>query len=294
MSVLDVERTRSLVDAQWVLDRLGHRELVLLEVDDQPSLYTLGHVPGARLVDRAEDLQDPVLRDVPGSDAMARLWRRLGIHEGCTTVFYGDLNNWLAAYGYWLFKAYGLADVRLLDGGRQGWLDAALPLDDTTPGPVDLGPVPEPAFRSQWRAGRGNVVQAASNGLLLDVRTPQEYLGEWLTEPEFPGEAAHRPGHIPGAVGVPWDSAVDLHGYLEPTEVLRSRYEAAGVRDDVPIVTYCRIGERSAHTWFVLHELLGHPDVRNYDGSWTEWGSMMRMPIELGPQPGAMPEAFSG
>lgn len=280
MSAADTDRSRVLVDPDWVVKRLGQPGLVLVEVDDRPALYQLGHPPGARLVGWAEDLQDPVRRDVPTPEAVVGLWRRIGVHEGCTVVFYGDLNNWLAAYGYWLFKAYGLPDVRLLDGGRQDWLAGGLPLTrEVPPVPAD-GPVPAPRLRAAWRAERADVVRAARAGCLLDVRTPQEYVGEWLSEPEFPGEAAHRPGHIPGAVGMPWDAAVDVEGRIKSTEELRALYEAAGVRPEVPVVTYCRIGERSAHSWFVLHELLGYDRVRNYDGSWTEYGSLVDVPVQ--------------
>lgn len=283
-----------LVGTAWVAERLGRAELVLVEVDDRPAVYHLGHPPGARSVDLAADLQDPVHRDVPTPEAMGRLWRRLGIGPASTVVFLGDLHNWLAAYGYWLFKSYGCADVRLLDGGRQAWLAEGLPLTREVPPAADPPPPPTPRFGDQWRADRSATVRAARGGLLLDVRTPEEYLGEWLTEPEFPGEAAHRAGHIPGAVSMPWDGAIDLDGRFRPVDELRQAYAAAGLRPGVEVVTYCRIGERSAHTWFVLHELLGHRPTRNYDGSWTEWGSMIRMPIQLGAEPGVLPEGFTG
>lgn len=287
------DRDQVLVDTAWVAARLGSPALVLLEVDDRPALYHRSHPPGARLISWAADLQDPIRRDIPDSQAMSRLWRRLGVRHDTTVVFYGDLHNWLAAYGYWLFTAYGLPDVRLLDGGRQRWIAQALPLTRHAPPPVVDRPAPTPALDWSLRASRAQVANAARSASLLDVRTPQEYTGEWLSEPEFPGESAHRPGHIPGAVNVPWNLAVDLEGRIKPTEDLDALYRAVGVEPDHPVVTYCRIGERSAHTWIVLHELLGYPDVRNYDGSWTEWGSMTGMPIQLGPEPGSLPYHFT-
>jgi thiosulfate/3-mercaptopyruvate sulfurtransferase len=245
-------------------------------------------------VELAGDLQDAVHRDVPTPEAMVRLWKRLGITEHSTVVFYGDLHNWLAAYGYWLFTGYGLRDVHLLDGGRQAWLTEKMPMTQLLPVTPDVTHMASPRFDEERRAGRTDVVEAVRTGLLLDVRTPEEYVGDWLTEQEFPGEVAHRPGHIPGARSLPWDTAIDQRGRIKPVEDLRKAYAAAGLSDDIDVVTYCRIGERSAHTWFVLHELLGHRSVRNYDGSWTEWGSMTRMPIQMGPEPGVLPAGFTG
>ncbi|WP_299960171.1 sulfurtransferase [uncultured Modestobacter sp.] len=291
---MSAEDTSPLVSPEWVARRLDQPDQVLIEVDDRPGLYHLGHLPGARSVHLAGDLQDAVHRDAPTPEAMVGLWQRLGITPSSTVIFYGDLHNWLAAYGYWLFTSYGLPDVRLLDGGRQAWLAEKLPLTQLVPGTPDNVSVPSPSFREERRAERTDAVQAARTGLLLDVRSPEEYVGDWLTEPEFSGEVAHRAGHIPGARSVPWDTVIDQRGRIKPVEELRHIYAAAGLRPDTEVVTYCRIGERSAHTWFVLHELLGHRPVRNYDGSWTEWGSMMRMPIQLGPEPGTLPAGFTG
>ena len=288
------DRARVLVDVDWLAAHLDDPSLVLLEVDDQPALYHRGHPPGAHTVSWQQELQDTIRRDIPTSQAMAELWRRVGIRQESTVVFYGDLNNWLAAYGYWLFTLYGLPNVRLLDGGRQRWVTRHLPMTlQAPPPPAHTGQTPPPTLQAQSRAGRPAVAHAARHGCLLDVRTPEEYTGQWLTEPEFPGEAAHRPGHIPGAVSVPWDLAIDTNGCIKPTKELRHLYTTAGAHPHVPVVTYCRIGERSAHTWIILHDLLAYPDVSNYDGSWTEWGSMNGMPIQLGPKPGALPSEFT-
>jgi len=234
--------------------------------------------PTASLLDRA------------GFEALAS---RAGIADGTTVVFYGDLNNWLAAYGFWLFRSYGLSNLRLLDGGRQSWIAEEKPLSREPESSAPASEVPTAQFDRRYRADRGDAARAARRGDLIDVRTPQEYTGEWLTEPEYPGEAAHRPGHIPGARHVRWDLAIDLEGRFKPADDLRSLYAVHKVQPDAPIVTYCRIGERSAHTWFVLHELLGHPEVSNYDGSWTEWGSMTTMPIQLGHDPGRLASDFA-
>ncbi|GAB2579327.1 sulfurtransferase [Microlunatus antarcticus] len=285
-----VDRSRVLVDAAWMVDHLDDPSVVLLEVDDRPALNHRGHLPGAQLLDWARDLQDPVRRDLPTPEAIASLWRRVGVRATSTVVFYGDLHNWLAAYGCWLFRAYGLADVRLLDGGRGSWIAQALPLTTRPPDPADEGPVPVPRLDPTVRATRAQVVDAARHGALLDVRTPQEYVGEWLTEPEYPGEAAHRPGHIPAARNLPWDAMITPDGLVRPEDELESLFAGAGVTRDRPLVLYCRVGERSAHTWLLLHDLLGYRNATNYEGSWTERGSMTGMPIQLGPDPGHLPD----
>ncbi len=282
-------RNSVLVDAAWVADHLSDPSVVLIEVDDRPALYHAGHPPGAHLLSWRHDLQDPVRRDLPAPAAMTALWQRLGITTDTTVVFYGDLHNWLAAYGYWLFRSYGLTNLRLLDGGRQQWISQQRPLTTTAPSQLTADQPPTPRLNPTFIADRQHVTTAARNGTLLDVRTPQEYTGEWLTEPEYPGEAAHRPGHIPGATNLPWDTTVTPDGLIRPTDELQDLFQSAGITRADKTVTYCRIGERSAHTWLLLHDLLGHPHIRNYNGSWTEWGSMTGMPIQLGAKPGTFP-----
>lgn len=279
-----------LVEPDWLLGRLGDPELVLLEVDERPALYRRGHIPGAHALDWHTDLQDPVTRDLPSVAAMRALWRRVGVEEGRTVVLYGDQDNWYACFAYWLFTLYGLRDMAVLDGGRPLWVSRALPMETDPPPPADSTP-PEPAPHTALRAAWWNVLEGVrGDAVLVDVRSPAEYRGELLTEPGYPEEAAQRGGHVPGAANVPWDRATRPDGRFAPLAELRALYAAADVTGERPVITYCRIGERSAHTWFVLHELLGFGDVRNYDGSWTEWGSMIGMPVAQGDAPGRLTE----
>lgn len=281
-----------LVGCDDVLAMLDDPRLVLLEVDEQPLLYRMRHIPGAHMLDWHTDLQDPVARDLPDREAIRRLWTRLGIGEDSTVVLYGDKYNWYACFAYWLFWLYGLRRMAIIDGGRPLWLSRRLPTTTVEPLPRATA-APEPrldgACRAAWWQLGGAGVGAPA---LVDVRSPQEYTGERLTEPGYPEEAAQRPGHIPGAVNLPWASATEYDGRLKSLDELELLYGAHGITRERPTITYCRIGERSAHTWFVLHRVLGHPDVRNYDGSWTEWGSMVGMPVALGDDAGSLPPGF--
>ncbi len=274
-----------LVSTAWLQEHLEDPAVVVLEVDEQPLIYGVGHIPGARNVEWRRDLQDHRTRDIPGPEAIRELWQALGIDTDCTVVLYGDKNNWYACFAYWLFALYGLERLALLDGGRQRWLNDGRPTDTAIPDRSASDRTPVPVLDATSRATWRDVLDATPDTVLLDVRTHAEYTGELLTEPGYPEEAAQRAGHIPGARSAPWNLATNPDGTFLGTDALRALYDTHAVAPGRPIVTYCRIGERSAHTWFVLHELLGLDDVRNYDGSWTEWGSMIAMPVELG-QPG--------
>jgi thiosulfate/3-mercaptopyruvate sulfurtransferase len=255
----------------------------ILEVDEDTEAYGRGHLRGALAVHWRNDLQDPVRRDFIGPEAFAALMDRLGVGNDTEVVLYGGNSNWFAAYAYWYFRFYGHQAVRLLDGGRKAWELEGRPLT------TDVPPVtPTRGYRvdgqvEEIRALRGQVEQALGRpGVgLVDVRSPAEYDGEIMAPPHLPQEGAQRRGHIPGAANIPWSKAVNPEtGAFLPAEQLRGLYEGQGLTPDLEVVAYCRIGERSAHTWFVLHELLGYPRVRNYDGSWTEWGSLVGVPIE--------------
>jgi len=277
--------TEVLLSTEEVAARLGDPSLRILEVDEDTEAYGRGHLPGALAVHWKRDLQDPIRRDFIGPEAFAALMDRLGIGDDTQVILYGGNSNWFAAYAYWYFRYYGHLPIQLLDGGRRSWELEGRPLTTEVPQTTPTRGYRVKSQSDTIRALRGRVEQAIAAGSgsvrLVDVRSPAEYLGEVMAPPHLPQEAAQRPGHIPGAVNIPWSKAVDPEtGTFLPEERLRSLYEGQGVTPDLEVVAYCRIGERSAHTWFVLHELLGYPQVRNYDGSWTEWGSLVGAPIE--------------
>lgn len=272
-----------LVDTDWVAQHLADDAVRIVEVDENPALYQESHVPGAIGFDWQADLQDPVTRDFLGAEAFGELMGSRGISNAHTVVLYGDRNNWFAAYTYWYFLYYGHGKVKLMDGPREKWIAEGR---ETT---ADAPSYPEATFITQQgdcsiRAYRDEVRAALDNGTaLVDVRSPQEYSGELITAPGYEQEGAQRGGHIPGAASVPWSKAVNEDGTFKTAEELRDLYTEKGMLvEDRPVIAYCRIGERSAHTWFVLHELLGKDDVKNYDGSWTEWGNLVGVPIETG------------
>jgi thiosulfate/3-mercaptopyruvate sulfurtransferase len=271
-----------LVTTGWLAERLGSDGLVVLESDEDVLLYDTGHLPGAVKIDWHTDLQDPVTRDYLDGAGFARLLSSKGVARDDTVVFYGDNNNWWAAYALWVFTLFGHPDVRLLDGGRAKWVAEGRELTREKP---DRPATDYPAVErddSRIRAFRQDVERhLRTRGPLVDVRSPGEYSGELLSMPDYPQEGALRGGHIPGAVNVPWKRAANDDGTFRPVEQLRAIYlEEQGLGPGDDVIAYCRIGERSSHTWFVLTHLLGLERVRNYDGSWTEWGNLVRSPIE--------------
>jgi thiosulfate/3-mercaptopyruvate sulfurtransferase len=274
-------RDQVLVDADWVEAHLDDPAVVLVEVDEDTSAYDKNHIRGAVRLDWKQDLQDQVRRDFVDKAGFEALLSRKGIGNDDTVVLYGGNNNWFAAYAYWYFKLYGHSDVRLLDGGRKKWeLDSRELVDDAPSREAATYTAKEPDLAI--RAFRDEVVAAIGTKNLVDVRSPDEFAGRLLAPAHLPQEQAQRAGHIPTAKNIPWSKAANDDGTFKDDDELSSLYGDAGVDDSRATIAYCRIGERSAHTWFVLHELLGRPDVKNYDGSWTEYGSLVGVPIETG------------
>ncbi len=270
-----------LVGTDWVADHLDDAGVRIVEVDENPALYAEAHIPGAIGFDWKQDLQDQVKRDFLGSEEFGELMGSRGISNDHTVVLYGDRNNWFAAYTYWYFRYYGHDEVKLINGPREKWISEGRETTQEVPSyPAAEFKVAAP--NEEIRAKREEVQAAlGADTRLVDVRSPQEYSGELVAMAGYEQEGAQRSGHIPGAASVPWAQAVREDGTFKPSDELRELYEAKGVIDGgKPVIAYCRIGERSAHTWFVLHELLGEEKVKNYDGSWTEWGNLVDVPIE--------------
>lgn len=272
-----------LVSTEWVADHLDDPRVVLLESNEDLLLYETGHIPGAVKIDWISELNDNVMRDYLDSAGLQQLLQGKGIRADDTIVVYGDRNNWWATYTFWVFRLFGLENVRIMDGGRQLWVAEGRPLDTDLPvrpaGDIQIGDRRDPVIR----AFRDDVlVHLQAGRRLIDVRSPEEFRGERMHMPDYPNEGALRGGHIPGAANVPWARAVDAETFtFKSAEALRAVYEGEhGFVPDDDVIVYCRIGERSSHTWFVLTYLLGYPVVRNYDGSWTEWGNSVRVPIE--------------
>ena len=269
-----------LVEPEWLEQRLGDDSIRIVEVDENPGLYREAHIPGAIGFDWKLDLQDQLKRDFLGPEEFGRLFGGRGISHDHQIILYGDRNNWFAAYTYWYLKYYGHDNVRLLNGPRERWISEGRPTSTEVPS------YPEATFNAKpgdesIRAHREEVLEALGDSReLVDVRSPQEFSGELISPVGYEQEGAQRGGHIPGAHSVPWAQAVREDGTFKSADELQELYGDKGVLSGNPIIAYCRIGERSAHTWFVLHELLGRDDVKNYDGSWTEWGNMVNVPIE--------------
>jgi thiosulfate/3-mercaptopyruvate sulfurtransferase len=280
-----MSRESVLVSADWAEKNLNAEGVVFVEVDEDTTAYDGGHIPGAVKIDWKTDLQDPIRRDFVNQQQFEALLSSKGIAGDDAVVLYGGNNNWFAAYAYWYFKLYGHDQVKLLDGGRKKW---ELDNRELTKAPVSRSAssyTAKPQDRA-IRAFRDDVVAAIGNHNLIDVRSPDEYAGRLLAPAHLPQEQAQRPGHIPTALSVPWSKAANEDGTFKSDDELRALYTAAGIDDSKPTIAYCRIGERSSHTWFALHELLGYSDVRNYDGSWTEYGSLVGVPVAIGDEPG--------
>jgi thiosulfate/3-mercaptopyruvate sulfurtransferase len=271
-----------LVDTQWVEDHLKDPKVRVAEVDYDPKAnYKLGHAVGAVLFDWKEDINHPLTRNIFSKQSCEDLLQRAGINNDTTLILYGDFNNWFAAFAFWVFKYYGYDDIRLMNGGRKKWLEEDRPLSKDIPEyPKGNFKAAEPdnSIRVFLNYVRDSI--ESSQKVLIDVRSPKEFTGEILAPPEYPTEHAQRGGHIPGALNIPWSQAVSEDGTFKSAEELKKLYESKGISPNKEVITYCRIGERSSHTWFVLKYLLGYPNVKNYDGSWTEWGNMIDNPIE--------------
>jgi thiosulfate/3-mercaptopyruvate sulfurtransferase len=280
-----MSRSDVLVTAEWVQEHLDDPNVVLVEVDEDTTAYDKGHIRNAVKLDWSTDLQDQVRRDFVNKDQFAALLSERGIANDHTVVLYGGNNNWFAAYAYWYFKLYGHEDVRLLDGGRKKWELDSRELVAEVPSRERTSYVAREQDHA-IRAFRDEVVEAIGTKNLIDVRSPDEYAGRLLAPAHLPQEQAQRAGHIPTAASVPWSKAANDDGTFKSDEDLKRLYTEAGVDWDKETIAYCRIGERSSHTWFVLHELLGQTSAKNYDGSWTEYGSLVGVPITLGDERG--------
>jgi thiosulfate/3-mercaptopyruvate sulfurtransferase len=273
--------TQSLVTTDWIAGHAKDKGLRVVEVDVDPSAYEKGHIEGAVGWNWKRDLQDQVNRDVAGKEALAELLGKSGIAPDTNIVLYGDNNNWFAAYAYWALKYYGHDKIQLIDGGRVKWEKEGRPYSTEAPSYPAASYHFHSAPNENIRAYRDHVLSKIGKVGLVDVRSPKEYSGELLAPENLPQEGAQRGGHIPTAVSIPWGTAVNTEdGTFKGIDELKEIYGGKGITPGKEVIAYCRIGERSAHTWFVLKELLGYPDVKNYDGSWTEWGSSIRVPIE--------------
>ncbi len=277
-----MSREDVLVTAEWAEQNLETPGVVFVEVDEDTAAYDTGHIPGAIKLDWKQELQDPVRRDFIDQAGFEKLLSAKGVANNDKVILYGGNNNWFAAYAYWYFKLYGHDSVQLLDGGRKKWELDGRPL---ATGAVTREETSYTAKEQDTtiRAFRDEVVAAINAKNLVDVRSPDEFSGKLLAPAHLPQEQAQRAGHIPSAINVPWSKAANEDGTFRGNDELRELYQEAGIDESKSTIAYCRIGERSSHTWFALHELLGYGDVKNYDGSWTEYGSLVGVPVEIGP-----------
>jgi len=271
-----------LVSTDWVAEHLTDPGVRIIESNEDPLLYPSGHIPGAVEVDWTRDLNDPLRRDYLDREGFSSLMRRIGATPDTLLVLYGDKNNWWATYAFWVFQLFGHTNAKVMDGGRAKWIKEERPVTREVPSYPATEYAAPPRDDSKIRAFRDRVLDhVEKKGQLVDVRSPQEYTGERMHMPDYPNEGALRGGHIPGAKSVPWGRAVKEDGTFKPADELKAIYEGeASLKGSDEVIAYCRIGERSSLTWFVLTYLLGYPDVRNYDGSWTEWGNLVGVPIE--------------
>ncbi len=270
-----------LVSTEWVQEHLNDPNIRIVESDEDVLLYEVSHIPGAVKIDWHVDLQDAVVRDYINKHGFEALMSSRGIANDSTVVFYGDKNNWWATYAFWVFKLFGHEHCMIMNGGRQKWIAENRPLTKEVPNYHPTHYIAKERDDESIRAFRDQVMKHVSAGNpLVDVRSPQEFTGELLHMPSYPQEGALRGGHIPGARNIPWSKAVREDGTFKSPEELKDLYQSQGITPEKNVIAYCRIGERSSHTWFVLQYLLGYPQVRNYDGSWTEWGNLVGAPIE--------------
>ena len=270
----------ALVESDWLAEHIGDEGIRVIEVDEDVTAYEKGHIPGAVGWNWFEQLHDPVRRDFVDQEGLTSLLRQAGVGPDTTVILYGGNNNWFAAYAYWLLKYQGFDNLKLLNGGRQKWELESRELTQEVPSyQATYMSVSDP-IREEIRAFRDDVLRKLGESAFVDVRSPEEYRGEKLAPDHLPQEQAQVPGHIPGAANVTWAKAANEDGTFKDADELRALYEGQGITGDRETVAYCRIGERSSHTWFVLRELLGYGDVKNYDGSWTEYGSLVGVPIE--------------
>lgn len=289
---LQYAKPEALVSTAWVDEHKGSTGLVIIECDEDILLYNTGHIPGAIKLDWHTELNHPVLRDYLDGEEMAKLLSSKGIKRDDAIVIYGDKSNWWATYAFWVLKLFGHEDVRIMDGGRALWIAEGRELSKETPILTESSYPVVQRQDSEIRAYKEDVLKHFGKPL-IDVRSPQEYSGERTHMPDYPDEGAPRGGHIPTAASVPWAKAVNEDQTFKSIDELNAIYrDEAGISDAADVIAYCRIGERSSHTWFVLKYLLGIEKVRNYDGSWTEWGSAVRVPIVKGSEPGPVPVGF--